>query len=144
LVTDFHMWLGIGVLASNALAAGWGAVEWLRKRPSLAFWPLLRVAQAFVVVQVVVGLLLLASGRRSGDDLHIVYGISLLVISLVSEGMRVGVAQRELDDVEDVHALERSEQVAIARRVTLGEMGVMTIGLILIVTLALRAYQTGG
>ncbi len=138
------MWLGIGVLATNALAAGWGAVEWLRKHPSLAFWPLLRVAQAFVVVQVVVGLLLFASGRRAGDDLHFIYGISLLVISLVSEGTRVGVAQRALEDVEDVHALERSEQVAIARRVTLGEMGVMTIGLLMIVTLALRAYQTGG
>lgn len=140
----FHMWLGIGVLASNALAAAWGAVAWLRKRPSLAFWPLLRVAQGFVVVQVVVGLLLLASGRRAGDDLHMVYGIALLVITLVSEGMRVGVAQRELEDVEDLHSLERSEQVAIARRVTLGEMGVLTIGLLMIVTLALRAYQTGG
>jgi hypothetical protein len=143
-MTAFHMWLGIGVLASNSLAAGWGAVAWLRKRPSLTFWPLLRVAQAFVVVQVTVGLLLVASGRRSGDDLHMVYGISLLVITLVSEGMRVGVAQRELEDIDDVHALERSEQVKIARRVTLGEMGVMTIGLLLIVTLALRAYQTGG
>jgi hypothetical protein len=143
-MAGFHMWLGIGVLASNALAAGWGAVAWLRKRPSLAFWPLLRVAQGFVVVQVVVGLLLLASGRRAGDDLHMVYGIALLVITLVSEGMRVGVAQRALEDVEDVHSLERSEQVAIARRVTLGEMGVLTIGLLLIVTLALRAYQTGG
>jgi len=140
----FHMWLGIGVLATNALAAAWGAVAWLRKRPSLAFWPLLRVAQGFVVVQVVVGLLLLASGRRAADDLHMVYGIALLVITLVSEGMRVGVAQRELEDVEDLHSLERSEQVAIARRVTLGEMGVLTIGLLLIVTLALRAYQTGG
>jgi hypothetical protein len=143
-MTALHMWLGIGVLASNALAAGWGAVAWLRKRPSLLFWPMLRVAQAFVVVQVALGLLLLASGRRSGDDLHMVYGISLLVIALVTEGMRVGVAQRELEDVEDVHALERSEQVAIARKVTLGEMGVMTIGLLMIVTLALRAYQTGG
>ena len=140
----FHMWLGIGVLATNALAAAWGAVAWLRKRPSLAFWPLLRVAQGFVVVQVVVGLLLLASGRRPADDLHMIYGVALLVITLVSEGMRVGVAQRELEDVEDLHSLERSEQVAIARRVTLGEMGVLTIGLLLIVTLALRAYQTGG
>jgi hypothetical protein len=143
-MTGFHMWLGIGVLASNALAAAWGAVAWLRKRPSLAFWPLLRVAQGFVVVQVMVGLLLLASGRRPGDSLHMVYGIALLVITLVSEGMRVSVAQRELEDVEDVHSLERSEQVAIARRVTLGEMGVLTIGLLMIVTLALRAYQTGG
>jgi hypothetical protein len=46
--------------------------------------------------------------------------------------------------VEDVDALERSEQVALAKRVALGEMGVMTIGALLILTLALRAYQTGG
>ena len=138
------MWLGIGVVATNALAAGWGGVAWLRKHPSIAFWPLLRVAQGFVTVQVIVGLMLLASGRRSGDDLHIVYGIALLVITLVSEGMRVGVAQRELEGVDGVHALERPEQVRIARRVALGEMGVLTIGLLMIVTLALRAYQTGG
>ena len=138
------MWLGIGVLISNALAAVWGGVAWLRKRPSVGFWPLLRVAQAFVTVQVLVGLGLVASGERAPDGLHMIYGISLLVITLVSEGMRVGVAQRELEGVEDVHTLERPEQVRIAHRVTLGEMGVMTIGLLLIVTLALRAYQTGG
>ena len=72
------------------------------------------------------------------------YGIAPLVVTLFSEGMRVGVAQRELEDVDDIEALERSEQVAIARRVALAEMGVMTIGALLILTLALRAYQTGG
>ncbi len=66
------------------------------------------------------------------------------MITLVSEGMRLGAAQRELEDVEDVDALERTEQIAIARRVALAEMGVMTIGVLLILTLALRAYQTGG
>ena len=58
--------------------------------------------------------------------------------------MRAGVAQRELEGVEDIDALERSEQVALARRVALGEMGVMTVGALLILTLALRAFQTGG
>ena len=58
--------------------------------------------------------------------------------------MRAGIAQRELEDVDDVDALGRSEQVALARRVALGEMGVMTVGALLILTLALRAYQTGG
>jgi hypothetical protein len=41
-------------------------------------------------------------------------------------------------------ALTRTEQIAIARRVALAEMGVMTVGALLILTLALRAYQTGG
>jgi hypothetical protein len=140
------MVVGIAVLLSNAVAAGWGAIGWLRKdaRASLAFWPLLRVAQATVVIQVVVGFLLLARGASAPDGLHVAYGVSPLVITVISEAMRAGIAQRELDDVEDIDALERGEQVALAKRVALGEMGVMTVGALLILTLALRAYQTGG
>lgn len=128
------------------MAAAWGAIGWLRKdaRASLVFWPLLRVAQATVVAEVLLGLLLLARGADAPDGLHAAYGISLLLVALVSEGMRAGIAGRELDEVEDVDALDRGEQVALARRVALGEMGVMTVGALLIVTLALRAYQTGG
>jgi hypothetical protein len=140
------MVLGIAVLAANAVAAAWGAAVWLRREPrwSIGFWPVLRVAQAVVAVQVVLGLLLVARGASAPDGLHIAYGIAPLAISLVSEGMRVGVAQRELDAVDDLEALERPEQVALARRVALAEVGVMTIGVLLIVTLSLRAYQTGG
>jgi hypothetical protein len=140
------MIVGIAVLVSNAVAAGWGAVGWLRKdvRASIVFWPLLRVAQASVIVQAVLGFILLARGLAAPDGLHVAYGIAPLVISLVSEGMRAGVAQRELEEVDDLDALERAEQLTLARRVALGEMGVMTVGALLILTLALRAYQTGG
>jgi len=140
------MVVGIAVLATNLMAAGWGVIGWLRKDApaSIVFWPLLRAAQATVVVQAVVGFLLVARGASAPDGLHIAYGVAPLVVSLVSEGMRVGIAQRELEGVEDVDALERSEQVALAKRVALGEMGVMTVGALLILTLALRAYQTGG
>jgi hypothetical protein len=140
------MIVGISVLVSNAAAAGWGAVSWLRKdaRASIAFWPLLRVAQATVVVQAVLGFILLARGLAAPDGLHVIYGVAPLVISLASEAMRAGVAQRELDGVDDLEALERREQVTLARRVALNEMGVMTVGALLILTLALRAYQTGG
>ena len=140
------MVVGIAVLATNLVAALWGAIGWLRHdaRASIVFWPLLRAAQATVVVQAVVGLLLVARGASAPDGLHIAYGIAPLIVSLLSEGMRTAVAQRELEDVEDVDALERSEQVALAKKIALGEMGVMTIGALLILTLALRAYQTGG
>jgi hypothetical protein len=140
------MAVGIAVLAANAAAAAWGAVGWLRKEAgmSIVFWPLLRVAQATVVVEALVGFLLLARGASAPDGLHIAYGVAPLVVALVSEGMRVAVAQRELEGVDDLERLERREQVALAKRVALGEMGVMTVGALLIVTLALRAYQTGG
>jgi hypothetical protein len=145
-LTGFHVAVGIAVLVTNAVAAGWGAVGWLRHnaRAAIAFWPLLRAAQATVVIQAVIGLLLLARGESAPDGLHVIYGIVPLFVSLISEGMRAGVAQRELEGVEDVDALERPAQVALARKVALGEMGVMTIGALLILTLALRAYQTGG
>lgn len=136
------MIVGVAVLASNAVAGVWGGIAWLRKDPSVWFWYLLRVAQAAVVVQAMLGFVLLAQGLRAPDGLHAAYGVAPLLITLVSEGMRVGVAQRELEGV-DVDALDRSEQVAIARRVALAEMGVMTIGVLMILTLALRAYQTG-
>jgi hypothetical protein len=143
-MTAVHMGLGIAVLATNLAAAGWGAVAWLRKDPSPVFWYLLRTAQAAVAAQVVLGLLLVARGESAPDGLHIIYGVTPLVVTLFSEGMRVGAAQRELEGVEDVESLARADQIAIARRVALAEMGVMTIGALLILTLALRAYQTGG
>ena len=140
------MAMGIAVLATNLVASVWGAIGWIRKeaRAAIVFWPLLRLAQATVVIQAVVGLLLVARGASAPDGLHVAYGVAPLFVSLISEAMRAGVAHRELEGIEDVDALDRSEQVAVARRVALGEMGVMTIGALLILTLALRAYQTGG
>lgn len=138
------MVVGIAVLATNGVAGIWGAVAWSQGRSTQAFWWLLRVAQASVAVQVAIGLILVARGASAPDGLHIAYGISPLVVTLVSEGMRVSVAQRELEAIPDLDALTRDQQIGVARKVALSEMGVMTVGALLILTLALRAYQTGG
>jgi hypothetical protein len=143
-MTSLHASLGVVVLAANLLAGLWGAASWLKGGPSRVFWYLLRAAQAVVVAQVAVGLALIATGRPSPDGLHLVYGISPLVVTLVTEAMRVGASQRELEAVGDVHALGDSAQVALARRMVVREMGVMTVGTLLIVTLALRAFVSGG
>ena len=143
-MSGFHAAMGIAVLCANAVVAAWGAVAWLRGEPSVWFWYLLRVAQVVVVVQVAVGLWLLISGNRPEDELHYLYGVSILAVTMVSEGMRIGAAQRELDEVEDLDALDHAEQAALARRVVMREMGVMTIGTLLIVTLALRAGASAG
>jgi len=143
-MSDLHIWLGVAVLAANGVAGGWGAVAWLRGEPSVVFWYLLRAAQATVASQVVLGLLLLARGDSSPDGLHIAYGVTPLVVALVSEGLRVAAAQREIEAAGDLEALDRPGQIMLARRVSLSEMGVMTIGLLLVVTLALRAMQSGG
>lgn len=121
----------------------WGAVAWARRVASVWFWYLLRFAQVVVVVQVTLGLILLATDHRASQGLHYAYGISLLVVTLVTEAMRAGAAQRELEDVDDVETLSADDKRAIARRVVLREMGVMTVGALLITTLALRAATTG-
>ena len=131
-------------MCANALAAGWGAAAWLRGEPSIWFWYLLRLAQVVVIAQVGLGLWLLISGNQPDDELHYLYGVTILAVTMVSEGMRIGAAQRELDEVEDVDALDQAEQAALARRVVMREMGVMTIGTLLVLTLALRAGASAG
>ena len=140
------MLTGIAVLALNLLAGAWGGIAWARRDPSVWFWYILRAAQLVVVVEVTLGLILLAGDHRARDELHYVYGISLLVVTVVTEGMRAGAAQRELDEagVEDPDDLSDNEKRMLARRVVLREMGLMTIGALLISTLALRAATTGG
>ena len=88
-MTKLHLYLGIAVLASNGLAAAWGAIAWTRRDPSTIFWYLLRTAQVIVVVQVVLGAFLLGSGKKPPDSLHYVYGIAPLVVSLVCEAASV-------------------------------------------------------
>jgi hypothetical protein len=140
------MAVGIAVLAANGAAAVWGSVAWLRSVPSVVFWYLLRIAQAVVILQVALGLfLLIGQGHRAADDLHYAYGVSLLVVALVAEAFRAGVASREIErqGIEDVEALERRDQVLLARAVVRNEMGIMTMSTIAVVTLALRAFATG-
>jgi hypothetical protein len=143
IVTGVHAVLGIVVVGTNALAAGWGAVCWWRHITSVAYWYILRVAQASVIVQVLIGLGLLASGGTRPNGIHYVYGVAPLVVTLVSEGMRVGAAQSEMQDVDDLEQLSRRDQVLLARRVVMREMQIMTIGTLLVLTLVLRALQTG-
>src|SRR3954447_3279385 len=141
---DVHAIVGIATLFLNVLAALWGGVAWLRADPSVSFWYVLRTAQLAVVVEVVLGVVRLASGARPPDQLHYVYGVAPLVIAVVTEAMRAGAAARELDSLEgDPEALPHREKVLLARRVVVREIGIMTVGVILVVTLLLRAAQSG-
>ena len=140
-MSEIHDVLGIAVLASNGVAAAWGAVAWARRAPSKVFWYLLRGAQAVVVAAVLAGVVLLLDDRDAGT-VHYVYGVSPLVVSLVSEGARITVASQEIARVDDPDALDRRGRILLARAIVLREIGVMTIGALLICTLALRALAT--
>jgi hypothetical protein len=138
---DVHLVVGVAVIASNLLAGIWGGVAWLRRRPSVGFWYLLRIAQALVVIQVLLGAVLLLLGYEPADGLHYVYGLLPLLVALLAEGARSGMAERELGGM-DFHSLPRERQRAVALAIVRNEMGVMTLSVLVIFGLALRAGLT--
>jgi hypothetical protein len=139
-VATIHLIVGVSVLASNALAGGWGAIAWLQDRPAVGFWYALRFAQAAVVVQVMLGAVLLLSGRVA-DDLHYLYGILPLAVSLVAEAIRAGAAERELEGL-DFESLPTDRQRRIALAIVRRETGIMAVSALVITFLALRAAGT--
>jgi hypothetical protein len=139
-VDTIHLIVGVSVVASNALAGGWGAIAWVQDRPSVGFWYALRFAQAAVVVQVMLGAVLLLSGRVA-DDLHYLYGILPLAVSLVAEAIRAGAAERELEGL-DFESLPTDRQRRIALAIVRRETGIMAVSALIITFLALRAAGT--
>jgi hypothetical protein len=140
-MTEVHLVAGIAVLAANLVAGAWGGICWLRERPSVAFWYLLRAAQVAVFVQVMLGALLVVDGHEAADGLHYLYGVLPLPVSLLAEATRVGAAQREIGDLE-FDELPREEQRSLALAIVRREMGIMSVSCLVIFFLALRAAGT--
>jgi hypothetical protein len=139
-VTAVHIAVGISLLAANLVAGVWGGVAWLQSRPTLGFWYALRVAQVTVVLQVLVGLILVFSGREA-VDLHYLYGGLPLLVSFFAELTRAGAAQQELGEL-DFGSLSEDRQHAVAMAIVRREMGIMAVACLVIFFLALRAAGT--
>jgi hypothetical protein len=140
-VDTVHLIVGLTVLGSNAVAGAWGAVAWLRDRPAVGFWYALRFAQVAVVVQVGVGAVLLVLGRAAADELHYLYGLLPLAVSLLAEAARSGAAERELEGL-DFDSLPKPRRQAIAMAIVRRETGIMAVSALIITFLALRAAGT--
>lgn len=138
-----HLVVGCALIALNLAAFAAGGVAWLRERPSIPFWYLLRAAQVSVFVQAMLGGLLVLTGHEPSERLHYLYGILPLVISFLAEGARAGAAQRELGDI-DFEALPSDDQQSIALAIVRREMGIMAVSCGVIFFLALRAASTSG
>jgi hypothetical protein len=138
-----HLIVGVAVLLTNLAAGVWGGVAWLRDRPAVGFWYLLRVAQAAVVLQVMLGAILVLSGHQAIDDLHYVYGVLPLLVTLLAEGARAGAAERELTGL-DFDSLPRERQRLIALAIVRRETGIMSVSAWVVFLLALRAAGTSG
>ena len=80
---DLHALNAVLVIAVNLLAVGWGASYLVRKRPpGRVYAHVLALTQALLIAQVALGLLLLSDDRRTGDDLHYLYGTLALLAAL--------------------------------------------------------------
>jgi heme A synthase len=142
-VVAVHLVVGCAVIALNLVAFAVGGLAWYRNRPSIPFWYLLRAAQAAVFLQALLGGLLVFTGHKPAQDLHFLYGILPLVVSLIAEGARAGAAERELRDV-DFEALSAEDQQSLALAIVRREMGIMAVSCGVILFLALRAAGTSG
>ena len=140
---DLHIWTGIAVVASSLVAGLWGGAAWLLRRPTVGFWYAIRAMQALILIQILIGGLLLVSGREPPEGLHYVYGLLPLLVSFLGEGARATVADRELEGLDfDALPDERRREIALA--ITRDETGIMALSAIVIFGLALRAGAVGG
>lgn len=137
-MVEAHLVVGIALILANLVAFAVGGVAWLRKRASVAFWYLLRAAQASVFAQALLGGLLVIAGHEPAEGLHYVYGVAPLVVSFIAEGARAGAAERELGDY-DFEALPAAQQQSLALAIVRREMGIMTVSCGVILFLGLRA-----
>ncbi len=140
---DVHIVVGCLAIGFNLLAFLMGAVAWFRRRPSGAFWRVLRGGQALVVAEAVLGGVLLVIGRKA-SNLHLLYGVLPLVVALLAEQLKISAATQVLDarGLEDARAVgqlavadQRAIVVAIMRR----EVGVMTLSALVVTVLLARA-----
>ena len=141
-MTSVHLIVGVTVIATNLVAGVWGGLAWLRRLPAVGFWYALRAAQAAVVAQVLLGTILLMLGHRA-EELHYVYGVLPLAVTLLAEGVRAGAAERELTGL-DFEALPKDRQRTIAFAIVRRETGIMAASALIVLFLALRAAGTNG
>jgi hypothetical protein len=143
-VTSAHAVLGAVVTALFAGAGGLGAWRWWRVEQSPWFWRLLRAGQLLLVVEVALGGVLLATGRRPSATLHYVYGLLPLVVGFAAEQLRLAAADtvlaaRKLDSADAVGALSAAEQRSVAVAILRRELGAMALGALVSAALLIRA-----
>jgi len=93
-----HKAIGFGVVGLAAILPLWGLVAVIVKRePNQWFWRVLAVLQVVLVLQLIAGVVLLATGHHLPSVLHLLYGSVFPAIVLVI----AHVIGRGLDNEED-------------------------------------------
>ena len=140
-MSDAYSLTAIVVIALNLITGLLGAGSWRLNRPSIAFWYLLRIAQAATLVFVLFEGVLWATAGDAEDGLHYLYAFLPVVAMFLAEGMRGASASQELGD-RDFQALPEGERQAIAVAIVRRETGVMTVSVLVVAFLVWRAAVT--
>jgi hypothetical protein len=139
-VTAAHVVLGVALVVVNVAAGALGAWRWRRGELSRAFWPLLRVGQALVVIEALDGGILLLLGEDL-PRLHLIYGLVPLGVAFIAEQLRATSAQSVLDarGVASARDLAPADADTAVHDILLREMGVMAASALVVAALGLRA-----
>jgi hypothetical protein len=147
-VKQVHLVVGVLAITSWAVTGIFATWGWWRSSSSPWFWRVLRLAQAVTVVQVALGGVLVALGHKP-SELHVIYGLLPLLVSVIAEALRAASAQTVLDargyqSAEAVGRQAPEEQRAVVLAILRRELGLMALVALVIVVLLLRAAQTAG
>ena len=147
-MSTVHAVVGTLVMVLSLAAGLWGAWAWHRGRISALFWRLLRASQAVLAVEVLLGAVLLLSGREPAR-LHVLYGLLPLGVSFIAEQLRLVSAdqvlqRRGMEQAREMEALPAGEQQEIVREIVTRETGVMAASALVVFLLALRASGVAG
>jgi hypothetical protein len=139
-MTTLHVVLGVAVVAVNLAAGALGVFRWRRGELSRAFWPLLRVGQALVVIEALDGAVLLLMGQEL-PRLHLIYGLVPLGVQFIAEQLKLTSAQAILDQrgVSSARELDPDDAEHAALDILRREMGVMAASALVVAALGLRA-----
>ncbi|HEV8420936.1 MAG TPA: hypothetical protein VGR13_06245 [Actinomycetota bacterium] len=93
-----HKAVGYAIVGLAAILPLWGVVALITKRePNRWFWHVLAVLQGVLVLQLIAGIILLATGHQLPSVLHFLYGVAFpAVVLLIAH-----VIGRGLDSEED-------------------------------------------
>jgi len=144
-VSDLHTDLAYLTIALNALAALIGLVAWLVHKNPKPFWWTLRAGQVLVMLEAVIGATLSLTGHDL-PRLHLIYGLTPIVVSLLAEQLRIVTTptfldRRGLGGGEDVRKLPEAEQRALVDAILQRELAIMASSAAVVALLCLRAAE---
>jgi hypothetical protein len=144
-MSGLHTDIAYATIAINLLAGLIGGIAWALHANPKAFWWTLRTGQVLVMLSAVIGATLSLTGHEL-PRLHLVYGLTPIVVSFLAEQLRIVTTptfldRRGLEGGEDVRKLPETEQRALVDAILQRELAVMTASAFVVALLCARASE---